>query len=583
MKKILTIFLLAIFICSSFQAIATTKIKNDDQKIINESIIITQPEIKEEDEFLSINLEQGNSYLLEQKKPMIPILTKVYTLPFKSEIKDVDITYNGKNDIILSKSIKPANNPTPIGENIKIEKDIEIYSSSDLFPKEKFSYRTGSGLLNSEHVLFLTVKCYPLRYSPNNNILYYCDSIDIKITYNKGNYEDAIETNHDLLVISPSIFLKSLEKFENHKENYGISTYIKDVKEIYNEFSGIDKPEKIKKYIKYAIETFNISYVLLVGSLDHIPIRETAVKFHHSPINLPTDLYFSDVYDENGDFCTWDSNNNGIFGEYNFDEGNIDDVDLFADVYLGRIPCQRNLDLNIVIRKIINYEKSAYGSDWFSRILLLGGDTFPNHGIIEGEYVTSKIAEEMVDFNPTFLWTSKNTFNLLRINSETTKGAGFISYSGHGYIHGFGTSPPNVEKRIQYYDWYLPGMLNRNKLPIVFFDACLTATLDYKLFDILNFPGIAYNLVKKPIGGAVASIGATRVAFTNVDFEGIHGGAGYLNLHFFMNYEEGISLSEMFTKSQNDYINYVFEDCITLEEFILIGDPSLKTGGYPQY
>jgi len=48
-----------------------------------------------------------------------------------------------------------------------------------------------------------------------------------------------------------------------------------------------------------------------------------------------------------------------------------------------------------------------------------------------------------------------------------------------------------------------------------------------------------------------------------------------------MNYEEGISVSEMFTGSQNDYINYVYKDCVTLEEFILIGDPSLKTGGYP--
>ena len=125
-------------------------------------------------------------------------------------------------------------------------------------------------------------------------------------------------------------------------------------------------------------------------------------------MDLPTDLYYSDFYDDKGDFCSWDSNNNNIFGEFNWDDGNIDEVDLYADVYIGRIPCSNNFDLKIIIKKIINYENNAYGSDWFNRILLLGGDTFPNHGIIEGEYVTSRIAEEMNGFNPIFLWTSEN-------------------------------------------------------------------------------------------------------------------------------------------------------------------------------
>ena len=123
-------------------------------------------------------------------------------------------------------------------------------------------------------------------------------------------------------------------------------------------------------------------------------------------------------------------------------------------------------------------------------------------------------------------------------------------------------------------------MLNGNKYPIIFFDACLTATLDYKVFDIFDAAGFAYNTVKKSFGGAVAAIGATRVAFTHVDHHGVHAGAGYLNLHFFMNYEKGITLSEMLTKAQTDYLNYVGMDCITIEEFIIIGDPSLKTGGY---
>jgi hypothetical protein len=67
-----------------------------------------------------------------------------------------------------------------------------------------------------------------------------------------------------------------------------------------------------------------------------------------------------------------------------------------------------------------------------------------------------------------------------------------------------------------------------------------------------------------------------------VNAEGVHGGAGFLNVHFFKAYEPGIMVSHMLVSSQNDYINErEWPDCITLEEFILLGDPSLKIGGYP--
>ena len=37
----------------------------------------------------------------------------------------------------------------------------------------------------------------------------------------------------------------------------------------------------------------------------------------------------------------------------------------------------------------------------------------------------------------------------------------------------------------------------------------------------------------------------------------------------------------MLTKAQNSYINNLWKDYFTLEEFVLLGDPSLKIGGYP--
>jgi len=580
MKKIWPFIIIEILIFSTISAIASPEHSASDIKKINVSMQISKPLIEDENEFISVNLMEGNSYLLESGKPMLPTINKVFTLPFGSKINSIDVIYEGLNKILLQKNVKPSIKPNPIQMNIEIDKDIEIYGSSNIFPQEKFSYRTGSGVSNGEHVLFLTVQCYPVWYNPGENVLYYCNSIGIDISYDEGNRIDTTMDEYDLVVISPDIFTFSLNRFINHKNSHRVKTFLKDLDEIYNEYPGRDKQEQIKYFVKDAIETYGIDYVLLVGSIKHMPIRQTAVECWGDKY-VPTDLYYADVYDDHGNFCSWDSNNNDIFGEFNWDFGKIDQVDLYADVMIGRIPCHTNFDLKIVINKIIRYENSAYGKNWYNKILLLGGDTFPNHGVIEGEFVTDLIADEMNAFEPVRLWTSRDNFNPLSIDSWTSSGAGFISYSGHGYITGFGTSPPNVEERIEYFNYHLLGMFNGYKLPIVFFDACLTATLDYKWHDIIDQPGFAYNVMIKPLGGAIASIGATRVAYTDVDRHGVHAGAGYLNLHFFMNYEKGITVSEMLTKSQNDYLNHVGDDCLTIEEFILVGDPTLKTGGYP--
>jgi hypothetical protein len=273
---------------------------------------------------------------------------------------------------------------------------------------------------------------------------------------------------------------------------------------------------------------------------------------------------------------------------------------------VGRLPCNSTKEVELMVEKIITYETQTYGSEWYKRILLLAGDTFPNHGVIEGEVVTGFIADHMQQygFEPIKLWTSLGAFRPLNINKEINKGAGFISYSGHGYEQGFGTSPPNVEQRIEYFSPYLYGIFNHDKLPVIFFDACSTTRLDFtvedlhewyptplvKLFSFASgvsykmdslYPTFTWEILNKRVGGGIAAVGSTRVAFTGVDANGAHWGAGLLNTNFYKAYAPGKYLGELMTQTQTDYINTVGKECITLEEFILVGDPSLRLGGYP--
>jgi hypothetical protein len=199
-----------------------------------------------------------------------------------------------------------------------------------------------------------------------------------------------------MVIIAPSEFSNALQPLINHKLNMGVNTTLKVTEEIYSEYSGLDQAEKIKYFIKDAIETWGIDYVLLVGSIDKLPIRISYASFEGG--GLLTDLYYADIYNDTGGFCSWDENGNGRYGEVYHDHHHtydIDGLDLFPDVNVGRLPCQNNAEVKTVVNKIIHYETETYGQSWFKNIILIGGDTFPGDGGYEGEQ-QNQITEQIM-------------------------------------------------------------------------------------------------------------------------------------------------------------------------------------------
>jgi len=594
--------------------------------IITESNYVTfdfvkdfsNPKLIYSEKFLDISVEETNSYVNYDGAPMLPIFSKTFELPFGAKITDVRISTSKISSMHINKQIKPVPTKQKLGNliiNIEGIKSQDLYASYEPFPTNWLDYFTGVGLNdNNEHVLFLTLHIYPVRYLSLRNVVQYIKKIEVSITYNKLDFKSLSTESTDLVVIAPSEFLNNLEPLVSHKSSYGIETKLITLEDIYNNYSGEDKAEKIKYFIKSAIDEWNTKYVLLVGDIKKLPIRTT----YASPWgekNILSDLYYADIYDSNFDFCSWDSNDNKKFGEVDYKGGfppfvdDLDGVDLYADVHVGRIPCTSEKELDIVVNKIINYEKETYGKDWFNKIVLAGGDTFPlirgGHPFVyEGEITNNEVAQQLPEFKHIILWTSKHNLNALTFNWAISRGAGFVSYAGHGFEMGWGTYRPNalINMMIFYYTQYLVGMKNNDKLPVVFFDACLTAKLDYNITDFENYypwltkllltltklendpsifyPCFAWSFLKKENGGSIATIGATRVAYTHVDKYGVHAGAGYLDVQFFKAYDKNVTAGEMLTQAQKNYINDVGKDYFTIEEYLLLGDPSLMVGGY---
>jgi len=299
---------------------------------------------------------------------------------------------------------------------------------SDPFPFDWISNHTGGGLSFGEHVSFFVLRVYPVRYFPSEHQLQFIQNIEVEIFYQEPAEPILGEKDiYDLLIIAPSQFTKALDRLVDHKNSNDVKTRLVSLEEVYGKmyWSGRDRAEKIKYYIKEAIENWGITHVLLVGGLRgqtfvwNLPVRYSHVvppdEQEYPEQSFISDLYYADIFDSIGGFSSWDSNHNNIFAEWN--ETYKEEMDVYPDVYLGRLPCRNIREVRIMVRKIIDYEKDRCDENWFNNLILVAGDSYndTNH-FNEGELISEKAIELMPDFTPVKVYSSEQDINRRTVN-----------------------------------------------------------------------------------------------------------------------------------------------------------------------
>jgi hypothetical protein len=423
------------------------------------------------------------------------------------------------------------------------------------------------------------------------------------------------DSTYDLIIIAPKRFKLPLNRLVRHKNNIGVKTKLFTLDEVYDQiitWKGRDKPEKIKYFIKLAYDEFKIKYVLLVGDFRNLPLRyvhnEDLEGGYHEPTFI-SDLYYADIIDSNGNFSSWDTNNNGVFGEWSGEEAQDKDIDLYPDIAVGRLACITNIEVLIMVKKIITYEKTTYGKEWFNRIVVAGGDTYPNATkwpAIEGEETCKRVLENMSEFENTTLFTSDGSWSGPKdIISAINKGCGFFFGDAHANPRVWGTHPPNSGEWIWGLKTYnMPFLFNGRKLPVVVVGGCHNFQIDVHPLKILEDGKDQYTwipecwgwkFVRKIGGGAIAGIGCTGLGMTKEDKDSFEGASDYLEPQLFYEYGQNKSsdiLGELWAKALTNYLDkYPIDwdtpaawdyaiDAKTVQQWILLGDPSLKIGGY---
>ena len=463
-------------------------------------------------------------------------------------------------------------------------------------------YSTRDSTTQKIIIIFLSIL---FLFQPITNSL---SSLNQKLLYNDINL--TINENKLLIIIPEKFVGTQIDRLSDSKNNQDIENIVRTTKYIYNSFVGRDESEKIKYCIKHAFDELDISSVLLIGDFKDIPVRycHNNDGFQSLEPYFISDLYYADLYDEQGFFSSWNADNDSLFGEWNGQYAEDDEISLTPEVSVGRLPCSNRFELKTMIDKIIRYEKALDYDEWFHRIVVAGGDTYSeargyNDSVFrfyEGEEQAKKIMNVMSDFQSTPLFASEATLSTFSVFNSIWNGCGFLYLSGHGSPGLWCTHPPNSAEKVgNFPNLIIPLLRNKYKLPVCIVGACQISKFDVhptRIFQDAFLYGTwrpecwSWKLTSSPFGGAIATLGCTGLSWMGIEFNG--GGSDWLELEFFKEYANGTTiLGDIWKNVITRYVNeFPIDwdtpsgetsslDAKTVQEWTLIGDPTLEIGG----
>ncbi|MGA1823770.1 MAG: C25 family cysteine peptidase [bacterium] len=113
---------------------------------------------------------------------------------------------------------------------------------------------------------------------------------------------------------------------------------------------GTDNATKIRNFLIDAYQTWGTEYTLLGGDKDIVPVR----TFQDSDDSIPADLYYGCVDPPEN---TFDNDGDGKYGESQ-DGPEGDEVDLTAEIFIGRAAVENGQEVVNFVRKTLTYEST---------------------------------------------------------------------------------------------------------------------------------------------------------------------------------------------------------------------------------
>lgn len=430
-------------------------------------------------------------------KPKLPVIRKLLTIGSDKEVK-IQVE-NERHKIFSGYNVYPVGKKVVKNSYVDEEfvLDQKFYSDNKFYPEELASI-SFSGKLREQNLVQLQL--HPIRFNPVSSEIICYSFLQVRLTYT-GSVASKYQQAHmappanvnstgeviypevltgihkaDYVVIAPEQFYKSdkLREFADWRAQYsGLDVAIVSVEKVDEYFQG--SPDvKIRQFIQHAYEHWKsnhmsdqrIGYALLLGDVEFIPTHISGRSFV-SEERIATDNWYACVSGE----------------------------DSAPDIMLGRIPAKNTDEMNLMLDKIIRYEKEPFYGEWANNALLMLGTAIgPDSENIErarDEYLVP------AGYNVSEI-SQMDGGNASDVIYEINEGQHIVYYSGHGW----------VDHLQIFHETDIPQLQNDRKLPAVFHMSCNTGRFDHPDSD-----SIGEALLKTP-NGAIAFFGASRLSPT---------------------------------------------------------------------
>ncbi|MBN2066331.1 MAG: PKD domain-containing protein [Candidatus Thermoplasmatota archaeon] len=606
MKKPLALFLCVLFVASMI----TVGNVSSDAETITFVYTFEKPSIQSvqlRDTIYDKVTLAGASSFGDPGEPYLPMKGAYILLPQDTTVKDISVEIQDMHSLGNGFSVLPTGTPTTFSQAVSSAApvpDEQIYSSNELFPGILFS-EVGIYHFRGYSILVLTL--YPVHYRPLSGELFYVSDITLSVelketqqssslyrdverdqaevlnridnpaildTYSSTRQTSQVLDDYDLLILTVDEFVDEFQPLQQAHNEEGIRTEIKTLSDV-GLFPSKVSSEDIRTFIRDEYLSHGIDYVLLGGDADRIPAQMLYVYGKDEdkwPVEtlMPVDLYYACLdgpYNYDGD---------ELWGETT-DGENGGDVDLLAEVYVGRACADTEEEVTNFVDKTIAYLSTDF-SDEYLREVLLAGEHLGNYGVASwgGNYLDMLINGSTADayttegipadkFHISKLYDrdwANNDWPAEEIIQVMNGGTHIINHDGHSY-YGYNMKLFNSDVQL----------FTNEKYFFAYSVGCMAGGFD----DPDGYDCFAEYLTVKTDQGAFATIMNARYGFF-WSFETDGDGTRFTREFWDAVFGENIPvISKANQDSKEDNLYLIDRSCMrwTYYELNLFGDPAV--------
>lgn len=228
----------------------------------------------------------------------------------------------------------------------------------------------------------------------------------------------------DLVIITDNSQKNAYELYIPMKKKRGINTVVKTVQWIRQHYYGVDDAERIRRFITDAMVQWGTNFVILGGDHDFVPTRMVWVdrSVIYTQLYLPfgSDLYYSDL---DG---TWNFDGDSKFGEVS------DSLDLYSDVFVGRLPSRNTTDVQAYLSKTETYTNPT-NTSYQEDALFFSSNLESNWPGLPYAYELSEHIPPC--FTKSFIDETLGNLTLEALRDSLNKEYGLVVGVGHGDVN----------------------------------------------------------------------------------------------------------------------------------------------------